>query len=130
MYELTKIINYEVTRDLVLESQKTNQSYTVFDDSDILGDDKFNFLKTGNRYSSRISILGDLRDTVSGTKFKVIGQEKVGGVKFRKVFNSVGDLFYLPDYDTKESNSIIYLNVKRYDLLSVNEIIYNKDFRK
>ena len=75
MYELTKIINYEVTRDLVLESQKTNQSYTVFDDSDILGDDKFNFLKTGNRYSCRISILGDLSDSVSGTKFKVIGQE-------------------------------------------------------
>lgn len=130
MYELTRIINYEVTRDLILKSQKTKQSYTVFDDSDILGDNKFNFLKTGNEYNCKISILGDLSDSISEEKYKIIDQEKIGSMKFEKISNSVCDLFYLPVYGMKESNNIIYVNVKRYDLLSVDDIIYNKDFRK
>lgn len=43
MFKLIKIMNYEVTRDLVFESIETKKKYQVFDDSDILGKNQFDF---------------------------------------------------------------------------------------
>lgn len=41
--KVNKITEYEVTRDVFFESEKTRTVYKVFDDSDILGDDQFPF---------------------------------------------------------------------------------------
>lgn len=130
MYKLNKIINYEVTRDLILESGKSKQEYTVFDDSDILGNDEFDFLKVGNKYQCKIGIFGDVSDSDNGTKFLVLGKEKIGNRYFEKVVNSQDDIFFMPICATFTTDSIIYIKIRRYDLLEVNDIVYDKSFKK
>ena len=45
MYKVIAIKEYEFTRDIMVESQKSKQQYTVFDDSDLIGNDQFSFVK-------------------------------------------------------------------------------------
>lgn len=130
MYKLNKIINYEVTRDLILESEESKQEYKVFDDSDILGNNKFDFLEVGKKYQCKINIFGDISDSNNGTKFLVLGKEKVGNRYFEKIANEMGDVFFVPICDFSKTDSIIYVNIRRYDLLAVNNIIYDKSFKK
>ena len=45
MYKVITIKNYEFTRDIIVESQKSKQQYIVFDDSDLVGNDQFSFVR-------------------------------------------------------------------------------------
>lgn len=74
MFKLIKIMNYEVTRDLVFESIETKKKYQVFDDSDILGKNQFDFLKVNQTYNCKFSIFGSVDNT--GQEFNVIGLKK------------------------------------------------------
>lgn len=82
MYKVKEIIPYEFTRDIVLLG-KGHQQIKVFDDSDILGNNDFEFLMTGHSYSCKIGILGDI--SKSGKSFSVNGREKIGTTWFIKL---------------------------------------------
>ena len=57
MYKVIAIKEYEFTRDIIVESQKSKQQYTVFDDSDLIGNDQFSFVKEQGIYDCKIGML-------------------------------------------------------------------------
>ncbi len=124
MYKVIAIKKYEFTRDIIVESQESKQQYTVFDDSDLIGNDQFSFMKEQEIYDCKIGILYEVNR--SGEKFYVLSREKVGKMNLFKVSNSDGDNFYLPATTDVKIGSQINLIVKRYDLLSVNNVINDR----
>ena len=124
MYKVIAIKEYEFTRDIIAESQKSKQQYTVFDDSDLIGNDQFSFVKEQEIYDCKIGILYEVNR--SGKIFYVLSREKVGKMNLFKVSNSDGDNFYLPATTDVKIGSQINLIVKRYDLLSVNNVINDR----
>lgn len=124
MYKVIAIKEYEFTRDIIVESQKSKQQYTVFDDSDLIGNDQFSFMKEQEIYDCKIGILYE--ENHSGKNFYVLSREKVGKMNLFRVSNSDGDNFYLPATTDVKIGSQINLIVKRYDLLSVNNVINDR----
>ena len=124
MYKVIAIKEYEFTRDIIVESQKSKQQYTVFDDSDLIGNDQFSFVKEQEIYDCKIGILYEVNR--SGKIFYVLSREKVGKMNLFKVSNSDGDNFYLLATTDIKIGSQIKLIVKRYDLLSVNNVINDR----
>lgn len=124
MYTVKEIIPYALTRDIVLQDE-SKYKITAFDDSDIRGDDEFSFLKVGSSYNFKIGILGDVADT--GKKFLVDGQQRIGKTSFVKLRDESGHAFYLePDGQLPEKlGQSIRVEVKRYELLQVNDVIKN-----
>lgn len=124
MYKVIAIKNYEFTRDIIVESQKSKQQYAAFDDSDLIGNDQFSFVKEQGIYNCKLGILGELDP--SGEVFNVLSREQVGKMNLLKISNSNDDNFYLPATTDVKISSQIKLNVERYDLLSVNNIINDR----
>lgn len=124
MYKVVAIKDYEFTRDITVESQKSKQQYTAFDDSDLIGTDQFSFVKEQELYDCKLGILGKVSS--SGEPFNVLLRELVGKMNLLKVSNSAGDNFYLPATPGIEIGNQIKLSVERYDLLAVNDVINDR----
>lgn len=124
MYKVIAIKTYEFTRDIIVESQKSKQQYTAFDDSDLIGNDQFSFVKEQKIYDCKLGILGEVNPL--GETFNILSSEQVGKMNLLRVSNSDGDNFYLPATTDVKIGSQITLNVKRYDLLSVNNVINDR----
>ena len=124
MYKVITIKNYEFTRDIIVESQKSKQQYIVFDDSDLVGNDQFSFVREQEIYDCKLGILGEV--TSSGKTFNVLSKEKIGKMNLLKISNSDGDNFYLSAATNLKIGSQIKLSIKRYDLLSVNNVINDR----
>ncbi|MEK1357649.1 hypothetical protein HCY81_09990, partial [Limosilactobacillus fermentum] len=65
------------------------QTYKVFDDTDLTGDDQFAFVEPQKIYDCKIGILGDIDP--SGESFDVIGEEHIGKMNLFKLSNAYGD---------------------------------------
>lgn len=124
MYKVITIKNYEFTRDIIVESKKSKQQYIVFDDSDLVGNDQFSFVREQEIYDCKLGILGEV--TPSGKTFNVLSKEKIGKMNLLKISNSDGDNFYLSAATNLKIGSQIKLSIKRYDLLSVNNVINDR----
>lgn len=124
MYKVIAIKNYEFTRDIIVESQKSKEQYTVFDDSDLVGTDQFSFARKQEIYDCKLGILGEV--SPAGESFNVLSWELVGKMNLLKVSNLAGDNFYFPAPADVKAGSQIKLNVERYDLLAVNDVINDK----
>ncbi len=114
LYKVIDIKNYEVTRDVVLESASSKQKYTAFDDSDLIGEDQFSFIQVQGMYNCKLGILGDI--SLQGEQYSTLSREQIGRMNLVKVSNSYGDYFYFPDDPQIEIGKNILLDVKRYDL--------------
>lgn len=127
MYTVKKIIPYEFTRDIIFESSK-GQEITVFDDSDLIGNDDFAFLKVGQSYNIVIGILGDLAKT--GTEFTVLGKRSIESISFLELADGDENIFCLePDgqeIDDLTEKSKIRVDVERYDLLQVDNVVHGR----
>lgn len=124
LYRVNEIISYAVTRDLVLRSELTDKEYVVFDDSDVLGKKQFSFLKIGDTYQCKIGIFGEVDS--NGSEFEVLNKEKIANMKLVRVKNNSGDIFYIPDSPENVMQSSVKINIRRYDLLAVGEIINDR----
>jgi hypothetical protein len=125
MYKVKEIIPYELTRDVVLQNS-VGKPIEVFDDSDLLGNNDFDFLKVGYSYNCKIGILGDIEK--NGRSFHVEGREMIGNTVFTKLSDENGDIFYLePDGPVlKELGQTVKVDVERYDLLQVDDVIHSR----
>lgn len=74
MYKVITIKNYEFTRDIIVESKKSKQRYTVFDDSDLVGNDQFSFVREQEIYDCKLGILGEV--IPSRETFNVLSKKK------------------------------------------------------
>lgn len=126
MYKVKKIDQFEFTRNIVLASTDGTE-ITVFDDSDLLGNNDFDFIKVGQSYNFKIGILGDVCKI--GKEFIVGENQKIGEVVFRCLLDSKNNVFYLePDNQAisdDEIGSKIKVDVERYDILQVNETVHS-----
>ncbi|KRM19801.1 hypothetical protein FC40_GL001320 [Ligilactobacillus hayakitensis DSM 18933 = JCM 14209] len=124
MYKLKEIKNYQVTRDLIFESENTGITYTVFDDADITGTNQFSFVRKGKKYHCKFKIFGEINQ--NGEKFTVEGKrENIGHMKVNKLRNKDGDEFYFhlsEDYNSKT----VKIDVRRLDLIAVNDVIHDR----
>lgn len=126
MYKVKKIDQFEFTRNIVLASTDGTE-ITVFDDSDLLGNNDFDFIKVGQSYNFKIGILGDVCKI--GKEFIVGENQKIGEVVFRCLLDSKNNVFYL-ELDNQaisddEIGSKIKVDVERYDILQVNETVHS-----
>lgn len=78
MYKVKEIVQYEFTRDIVLGSPDGSE-ITVFDDSDLLGNNDFDFVKVGQSYDVKIGILGEISET--GEEFILGKNQKIGDTR-------------------------------------------------
>lgn len=125
MYKVKEIIPYEFTRYIIFEG-KNNQQIKVFDDTDLLGNNDFEFLKVGHLYSCKIGILGDMNK--SGELFSVNGREKIGTTWFTKLSDDTKNVFYL-EPDTTVPNDFeknVKIEIERYDLLQVDNVVHGR----
>lgn len=125
MYKVKEIVQYEFTRDIVLGSPDGSE-ITVFDDSDLLGNNDFDFVKVGQSYDVKIGILGEISET--GEEFILGKNQKIGDVFFRRLQDAKNNIFYLePDNQGITDDKIgskIKIAVERYDILQVNDTIH------
>ena len=124
LYKVINIENYEVTRDIILESTFSKHRYTAFDDSDLIGTDQFSFIRAQEMYNCKLGILGDISS--QGEQYSVLSREQIGKINLVKFSNSYGDYFYFPEDPQIEIGKNILLDVKRYDLLAVDEMINDR----
>ena len=125
MYKVKEIVQYEFTRDIVLGSPDGSE-ITVFDDSDLLGNNDFDFVKVGQSYDVKIGILGEISET--GEEFILGKNQKIGDVFFRRLQDAKNNIFYL-ELDNQgitddKIGSKIKIAVERYDILQVNDTIH------
>ena len=116
-YRVREIEQFDVTRNLVLQSLNSGREYLVFDDSDILGDNQFSFMKRDGEYECSIGIFGELAPT--GEEFRVTGHATIGHMKLIQLQSGMGDRFYLPQSQEAAKSRTIHVTVLRYDLLAV-----------
>ena len=81
-------------------------------------------MKEQEIYDCKLGILGEVNS--SGETFDVLSRKKIGKMNLLKVSNLDGDNFYFLATTDMKIGSQIKLNVKRYDLLSVNNIVNNR----
>lgn len=124
MYKVIGIKNYEFTRDIIVESIESKQTYVAFDDSDLIGNDQFSFVQVQKIYNCKLGIMGNIDS--SGETYTILSREHIGKMNLLKVSNSCGDYFYFPANSKVEIGDNIKLIVKRYDLLAVNNVINDR----
>ena len=123
MYKVLRIIDYDFTRAIIMESIKSGQTYKVFDDTNLTGDDQFAFVEPQKVYDCKIGILGDVDP--SGESFEVVAEEHIGKMNLFKLFNTYGDCFYFLASSSMEIGCGTKVHVKRYDLLAVDGVIHD-----
>lgn len=57
---------------------------------------------------------------------KVLDKGKIANMQLVRIRNNSGDIFYIPDSLENEVQSSVRINIRRYDLLAVGEIINDR----
>ena len=128
MYKVTGIKEYAATRDVFLLNEETGTRETCFDDSALMGDENFSFMKQGERYECKIKLFGRLglpedSDLLACTVLE--RRVPVGVRKLAKV--QVGqDVYYIPERELKDIGDVdvIYYSSSRRDLIQVDNVLH------
>ncbi len=128
MYKVTDIKEYAATRDVFLLNEETGTQETCFDDSALMGDENFSFMKQGERYECKIKLFGRLglpedSDLLACTVLE--RRVPVGVRKLAKV--QVGqDVYYIPERELKDIGDVdvIYYSSSRRDLIQVDNVLH------
>ena len=128
MYRLIKVYDAMMTRFLDLENMQTGVIEKCFDDSDVVSDNNFNFMKIGDIYDCKIKLFGTVTDsTTDEGMFCRVLEEKVmlGKRKLVKVESNKGVYFISHEVvkDHKDKG-YFYFWCTRKDLIQVNDIIH------
>ena len=128
MYKVTGIKEYAATRDVFLLNEETGTQETCFDDSALMGDENFSFMKQGERYECKIKLFGRLglpedSDLLACTVLE--RRVPVGVRKMAKV--QVGqDIYYILEKELKDVGDVdvIYYSSSRRDLIQVDNVLH------
>lgn len=128
MYQLIDIINDDATRFLKLENVYTGVIDEYFDDSELVGEKNFSFMRIGQRYNCKIKLFGRPMafQTNATMNCKFIDKKAVVGRK-QMVEVQIGSERY---YITKQSvDKYLDLDsfdfwITRKDLIQVDDIIH------
>ncbi len=127
MYELVLIIDADATRKVELKSQETGNTDICFDDSALVSDVNFDFMKIGEIYDCKIKLFVQPMPEQEGCiECQVINEDIIVGSNRMVEVSVDGNIYYTYYKKVKDfiRNNLIYFKCTRKDLIQVNEVIH------
>lgn len=125
-FKVKAIKNYAVTRDVILENLVSHKTYQVFDDSDVTGNNDFDFMKIGEKYDVKIGVMGRrvAQPTPASQPLTIVSSQQIGAFSWVKVVDeNKTELFvHAEEIDATIGQTINY-EVGRYNLLQVDNTV-------
>ena len=129
MYEVIRFQDATLTRIVELENEETGIRHLCFDDSALVSNNNFEFMKVGQLYNCKIELFGNFSDQSEGVKCQIVKLNTMIGLRNMTQIMIDGDIFYvcaeLPKGDT--GNKKMYINFTRKNLIQVDDVIH-EDF--
>ena len=127
MYRVVEVIDYALTRDVVLKNTETGTIDICFDDSLLASNINFGFLEEGKQYDCKIALLGNIMENVQkGTILcTIVGKTVIGMREYFKVLVEE-DIYYIrsKNISTDASTKQFLFQSFRKDLIEVNGILH------
>lgn len=130
MHILLSVESFVMTRFLFLKNTETGTIDKCFDDSDILSEKNFSFMKANELYECKIKLFGKIVNKLSNktTILCTIEDDNcfIGGKEFVKIKTFSNDVYYIlkSEFDGKNIKNEFYFDSSRKDILQVNDIIH------
>lgn len=128
MYKVVFIDRDEMTRNVQIENLKTGTVELCFDDSSLVSDENFDFMREGNEYACKIKLFGTVVQNMQENTVlcKIVNSSIIVGTK-KMVEVLVGeDTYYIPEKKISHlinPNEILF-KFTRKDLIEVNNVIH------
>ncbi|MBQ5558237.1 MAG: hypothetical protein IIT46_00420 [Lachnospiraceae bacterium] len=128
MYRVVFIDRDEMTKNVQIENLKTGTVDICFDDSSLVSDENFDFMKEGNEYDCKIKLFGTVVQNIQENTVlcKIVNPSIIVGTKKMVEVLVEEDIYYIPK--KKVSHLINYNEIlfkyTRKDLIEVNNIIH------
>ena len=131
MHKLLEIKSFVMTRLLTLENENTGTVDICFDDSDVVSNNDFSFMKKNESYDCKIKLFGNVVDKLNNDKSTFLCTVKkhscqIGKTNFVMISTENNDNYYIPKsifYKRKMKNEF-YFKVVRKDIIQVNENLH------
>lgn len=134
LYKTLKIIKRARTSEAVLRNLQTGTTDTCFDDSAVVNDDNFSFMKVGEVYDCKIGLFGDVvaapdrwsAEVVVSKTGVMVGSRRMTEVKID------GDLYLIPADgagDAAVGDTLVF-SFSRKDLIQVDGVIHGDYLRR
>jgi len=128
MYELIEIAATDATRFLKLKNIESGIIEECFDDSAVVSDKNFNFMKINQRYQCKIKLFGKAvrEKTENSAVCKVINREIMIGKKPMVEVQIDNNHYYIARKTIKEfmNDESFYFYCTRKDLIQVNDVVH------
>jgi hypothetical protein len=124
MYKVLSIDNDEMTKNIELKNTKTGTIDMCFDDSALVSDRNFDFMKVGGEYKCKIKLFGNVAINLleKTVLCKVVDKDIIVGTKKMVKVLVEDDEYYIP---AKKLNDFLdikefYFRYTRKDLIEVD----------
>ena len=128
MYELVEIVEDDATRVVKLKNAKTGTVEVCFDDSAVISDENFSFMKIGQQYECKIKLFGKpfARETSNSVICKLTNKEVVIGRSEMVEVEVDNSKYYILKEKIRDYLDCDSLNFcpTRKDLIQVNNTIH------
>jgi len=128
MYRLVKIDEAMRTRFLKLENLDVGTIDVCFDDSDVVSDRDFGFMRLGEIYNCKIKLFGNVVDKETvGSKFcRIIDENVMVGKRALVKVETDEGIYYVLEKNIKHHKieGYFYFLITRKDLIQVDDIIH------
>ena len=128
MYEVVSIDEALMTRFIMLRNRETGTMDECFDDSLVVSDNNFWFMKEGGKYDCKIQLFGNVVPTMQegAVLCKVIARDVMVGKRNRAKVLVGGDIYYLCQYEVNNlaEGDLFYYDASRKDLIQVDDVIH------
>ena len=128
MYKVISIDTDEMTKTVKIKNLKIGTVDICFDDSELVSDKDFNFMKIGDEYECKIKLFGNVVSNIQENVVlcKLVNTSIMIGSKKMVMVLIENDAYYIPE---KKLNKILntdkfYFKYTRKDLIAVNNIIH------
>ena len=128
MHELLKIFENSATRFVTLKNKGTNNIDECFDDSALISDENFAFMKIGKQYDCKIKLFGAPVDTKvpNSVTCKILNKNViVGNTYFIEVLVNK-NRYYVAKQKVKDylDGDLINFVYTRKDLIQVDNVVH------
>lgn len=128
MYELIEVVEDDATRFLTLRNMETGVVEECFDDSAVVSDSNFGFMKKGQRYECKIKLLGKVltEGADDGVVCKLVNKEVIIGQKTMVEVRINNSQYYIPRQKVSQclEGDSFRFGFTRKDIVQVNNIIH------
>ena len=128
MYKVLQINDYAHTRDVLIKNTETGTIDTCFDDSMVVSEKNFDFIKIGDIYHCKIKLFGRLSNSIENDtlKCKLNKLNAPVGTKMMAQILIDEDIYYIPQYkvDGIKKGETFLFRCSRKDLIQVDDVIH------